>query len=94
VSFYKNSAEGGLAEVELGKLAQEKSSSARGTEDDFIAPGNGNAERDSFVRYYKVAGLSDGFGTFNAKYDDPRWLNFTGKTGDSADEAHNFTCLL
>jgi Tannase and feruloyl esterase len=55
---------------------------AHGTEDDFIAPGNtdayyerhlakqGRAAMDSFVRYYKVPGLSHGFGTFNAKYDD------------------------
>jgi pimeloyl-ACP methyl ester carboxylesterase len=55
---------------------------AHGTEDDFIAPGNtdayyerhlakqGKAAMDSFVRYYKVPGLSHGFGTFNAKYDD------------------------
>jgi feruloyl esterase len=61
-----------------------------GTEDDFIAPGNsdayyqrhlaaqGRAAMDSFVRFYKVPGLSHGFGTFNAKYDDltalDRWL--------------------
>jgi len=55
---------------------------AHGTEDDFIAAGNtdayyerhlakqGKAAMDSFVRYYKVPGLSHGFGTFNAKYDD------------------------
>lgn len=55
---------------------------AHGTEDDFIAPGNtdayyerhlaiqGKPAMDSFVRYYKVPGLSHGFGTFNAKYDD------------------------
>jgi Tannase and feruloyl esterase len=55
---------------------------AHGTEDDFIAPGNtdayyerhlakqGKAAMDSFVRYYRVPGLSHGFGTFNAKYDD------------------------
>jgi len=64
---------------------------AHGTEDDFIAPGNtdayyerhlakqGKAAMDSFVRYYKVPGLSHGFGTFNAKYDDltalDRWVN-------------------
>jgi pimeloyl-ACP methyl ester carboxylesterase len=51
-----------------------------GTEDEFITPHNSDAyyerhltlqgrERmDSFVRYYKVPGLSHGFGTFNAKY--------------------------
>jgi len=114
---------------------------AHGTEDDFIAPGNtdayyerhlakqGRAAMDSFVRYYKVPGLSHGFGTFNAKYDDltaldhwvvsghapgvliavdentehsgrtrpmcayPGWPKFTGKTGDSVDEARNFTCV-
>jgi hypothetical protein len=55
---------------------------AHGTEDDFIAAGNtdayyerhlakqGTAAMHSFVRYYKVPGLSHGFGTFNAKYDD------------------------
>jgi pimeloyl-ACP methyl ester carboxylesterase len=55
---------------------------AHGTEDDFIAPGNtdayyerhfakqGKTAMNSFVRYYKVPGLSHGFGTFNAKYDD------------------------
>jgi feruloyl esterase len=115
---------------------------AHGTEDDFIAPGNtdayyerhlakqGKAAMDSFVRYYKVPGLSHGFGTFNAKYDDltaldhwvdsghapevliavdentahsgrtrpmcayPRWPKFTGKSGDSVDEARNFTCVV
>ncbi len=53
-----------------------------GTEDDFLAPGNsdayyehhlakqGKTAMNSFVRYYKVPGLSHGFGTFNAKYDD------------------------
>jgi hypothetical protein len=114
---------------------------AHGTEDDFIAPGNtdayyqrhlakqGKASMDSFVRYYKVPGLSHGFGTFNAKYDDltaldhwvdsgraadvliavdenadgrgrtrpmcvyPRWPKFSGKSGDSLDEARNFTCV-
>ena len=52
-----------------------------GTEDDFISPHNtdlyyehhlakqGQTAMDSFVRYYKVAGLSHGFGTFNAKFD-------------------------
>ena len=52
---------------------------AHGTEDDFIAAGNtdayyerhlakqGKAAMDSFVRYYKVPGLSHGFGTFNAR---------------------------
>jgi feruloyl esterase len=51
-----------------------------GTEDEFITPHNSDAyyerhlalqgrERmDSFVRYYKIPGLSHGFGTFNAKY--------------------------
>jgi acetyl esterase/lipase len=64
---------------------------AHGTEDDFIAPGNtdayyerhlakqGRAAMDSFVRYYKVPGLSHGFGTFNARYDDltalDQWVN-------------------
>jgi hypothetical protein len=115
---------------------------AHGTEDDFIAPSNtdayyerhlakqGRAAMDSFVRYYKVPGLSHGFGTFNAKYDGltaldqwvdsahapdvliavdenaehsgrtrpmcayPRWPKFTGKTGDSVDEARNFTCVV
>ncbi|HWX81229.1 MAG TPA: tannase/feruloyl esterase family alpha/beta hydrolase [Steroidobacteraceae bacterium] len=115
---------------------------AHGTEDDFIAPGNtdayyerhlakqGMAAMASFVRYYKVPGLSHGFGTFNAKYDDltaldhwlgsghapeeliavdenadgrgrtrpmcvyPRWPKFTGKFGDSLDEARNFTCAV
>jgi hypothetical protein len=64
---------------------------AHGSEDDFIPPGNtdayfelhlarqGKAAMDSFVRYYKVPGLSHGFGTFNAKYDDltalDHWVN-------------------
>jgi pimeloyl-ACP methyl ester carboxylesterase len=51
-----------------------------GTEDEFITPHNSDAyyerhlalqgrrQMDSFVRYYKVPGLSHGFGTFNAKY--------------------------
>jgi hypothetical protein len=113
-----------------------------GTEDDFIAPGNsdayyerhlakqGRAAMDSFVRYYKVPGLSHGFGTFNAKFDDltaldhwvdtghapevliavdenpehggrtrpmcayPQWPKFTGKIGDSVDDARNFTCVI
>jgi feruloyl esterase len=51
-----------------------------GTEDEFITPHNSDAyyERhlalqgakhmDAFFRYYKVPGLSHGFGTFNAKY--------------------------
>jgi feruloyl esterase len=51
-----------------------------GTEDEFITPHNtdayyehhlalqGREQMDSFVRYYKVPGLSHGFGTFNAKY--------------------------
>ncbi len=51
-----------------------------GTEDEFITPHNSDAyyERhralqgavniDSFFRYYKIPGLSHGFGTFNAKY--------------------------
>ena len=40
---------------------------------------------DSFVRYYKVPGLSHGFGTFNAKYDDltalDHWVN-SGRAPD------------
>ncbi len=52
-----------------------------GTEDDFITPHNsdnyykrqlalqGRQRMDSFVRFYKIPGLSHGFGTFNAKYD-------------------------
>jgi feruloyl esterase len=51
-----------------------------GTEDEFITPHNSDAyyERhlalqgaknmESFFRYYKIPGLSHGFGTFNAKY--------------------------
>ncbi len=51
-----------------------------GTEDEFITPHNSDAyyerhlalqgrrQMNSFVRYYKVPGLSHGFGTFNAKY--------------------------
>jgi pimeloyl-ACP methyl ester carboxylesterase len=51
-----------------------------GTEDEFITPHNSDAyyerhlalqgrrQMDSFVRYYKIPGLSHGFGTFNAKY--------------------------
>jgi pimeloyl-ACP methyl ester carboxylesterase len=51
-----------------------------GTEDEFITPHNsddyyerhlalqGRQRMDSFVRYYKIPGLSHGFGTFNAKY--------------------------
>jgi hypothetical protein len=70
---------------------------AHGTEDDFIAPGNSDAyyERhlakqhkaamDSFVRYYKVPGLSHGFGTFNAKYDDLTALDSWRKTGHAPD---------
>jgi pimeloyl-ACP methyl ester carboxylesterase len=70
---------------------------AHGTEDDFIAPGNtdayyerhlakqGKAAMDSFVRYYKVPGLSHGFGTFDAKYDDltalDHWVN-SGRAPD------------
>lgn len=52
-----------------------------GTEDDFISPHNsdqyyerhlarqGRQAMDSFVRFYKIPGLSHGFGTFNAKFD-------------------------
>jgi pimeloyl-ACP methyl ester carboxylesterase len=52
-----------------------------GTTDDFITPHNtvayynrhkalqGEANMDSFVRFYVVPGLSHGFGAFNAKYD-------------------------
>jgi feruloyl esterase len=52
-----------------------------GTTDDFITPHNtvayynrhkalqGEANMDSFVRFYVVPGLSHGFGSFNAKYD-------------------------
>ena len=52
-----------------------------GTEDDFISPHNsdlyyerhlarqGPKAMDSFVRFYKIPGLSHGFGTFNAKFD-------------------------
>jgi feruloyl esterase len=69
-----------------------------GTEDDFIAPGNSDAyyERhlakqgktamDLFVRYYKVPGLSHGFGTFNAKYDDLSALDSWVATGHAPAE--------
>lgn len=52
-----------------------------GSVDDFISPHNteayyerhkalqGQAAMDSFVRFYRVPGLSHGFGPFNAKYD-------------------------
>lgn len=54
---------------------------AHGTIDDFITPHNtvayynrqvaaqGQANLDSFLRFYIVPGLSHGFGAFNAKYD-------------------------
>jgi len=66
---------------------------AHGTEDDFIAPGNtdayyerhlakqGRTAMESFVRYYKVPGLSHGFGTFNAKYDDLTALDHWVESG-------------
>jgi pimeloyl-ACP methyl ester carboxylesterase len=71
---------------------------AHGTEDDFIAPGNsdayyerhlakqGKAAMDSFVRYYKVPGLSHGFGTFNAKYDDLTAIDSWVESGHAPDE--------
>jgi pimeloyl-ACP methyl ester carboxylesterase len=71
---------------------------AHGTEDDFIAPGNSDAyyERhlakqhkaamDSFVRYYKVPGLSHGFGTFNAKYDDLTAVDSWVESGHAPDQ--------
>lgn len=61
-----------------------------GTVDDFITPHNsiayykyhlarqGQANMDSFVRFYLIPGLSHGFGPFNAKYDGlgvlDRWV--------------------
>jgi Tannase and feruloyl esterase/Gamma-glutamyl cyclotransferase, AIG2-like len=69
-----------------------------GTEDDFIAPGNsdayyerhlakqGKSAMDSFVRYYKVPGLSHGFGTFNAKYDDLTALDNWVESGHAPEE--------
>jgi len=71
---------------------------AHGTEDDFIAPGNsdayyesqlakqGRAAMRSFVRYYKVPGLSHGFGTFNAKYDDLTALDNWVQSGQAPEE--------
>jgi Tannase and feruloyl esterase len=71
---------------------------AHGTEDDFIAVGNtdayyghhltkqGRAAMDSFVRYYKVPGLSHGFGTFNAKYDDLTALDSWLESGHAPEE--------
>jgi feruloyl esterase len=40
---------------------------------------------DSFVRYYKVPGLSHGFGTFNARYDDLTALDSWRETGHAPD---------
>jgi hypothetical protein len=40
---------------------------------------------DSFVRYYKVPGLSHGFGTFNAKYDDLTTLDHWVDRGHAPD---------
>jgi hypothetical protein len=71
---------------------------AHGTEDDFIAAGNtdayyqyhlakqGRAAMDSFVRYYKIPGLSHGFGTFNAKYDDLTALDNWRESGHAPEE--------
>ena len=69
-----------------------------GTEDDFIAPGNsvayyrrhlarlGRAAMDSFVRFYEVPGLSHGFGTFNARYDDLTALDHWRESGRAPNE--------
>jgi feruloyl esterase len=69
-----------------------------GTEDDFIAPGNsdayyqrhlaeqGKVAMDSFVRFYKVPGLSHGFGTFNAKFDDLTALDHWLESGNAPQE--------
>ena len=64
-----------------------------GTTDDFITPHNtvayydrhktlqGEANMDSFVRFYVVPGLSHGFGAFNAKYDGLAVLDNWAETG-------------
>lgn len=64
-----------------------------GTIDDFITPHNtvayyrrqvaaqGQANLDSFLRFYIVPGLSHGFGAFNAKYDGLGVLDAWVETG-------------
>jgi hypothetical protein len=68
-----------------------------GTVDDFITPHNsiayykyhlarqGQANMDSFVRFYLIPGLSHGFGPFNAKYDGlgvlDRWVESDSAPG-------------
>ena len=66
-----------------------------GTVDDFITPHNsvayytrhlaqqGQANMDSFVRFYLVPGLSHGFGPFNAKYDGLGVLDSWVETGNA-----------
>ena len=66
-----------------------------GTVDDFITPHNtiafyrrhlalqGQANMDSFVRFYLVPGLSHGFGPFNAKYDGLAVLDSWVETGNA-----------
>jgi feruloyl esterase len=66
-----------------------------GTVDDFITPHNsiafykrhlalqGQANMDSFVRFYVIPGLSHGFGPFNAKYDGLAVLDTWVETGNA-----------
>lgn len=69
-----------------------------GTADDFISPHNseayyqrqvanqGQANLDSFLKFYVIPGLSHGFGVFNAKYDGlgeiDRWVESGKAPGD------------
>jgi feruloyl esterase len=66
-----------------------------GTVDDFITPHNsiayykqhvaqqGQANMDSFLRFYLIPGLSHGFGPFNAKYDGLGVLDNWVETGNA-----------
>jgi pimeloyl-ACP methyl ester carboxylesterase len=66
-----------------------------GTVDDFITPHNsiayykqhvaqeGQANLDSFLRFYLIPGLSHGFGPFNAKYDGLGVLDSWVETGSA-----------
>jgi feruloyl esterase len=66
-----------------------------GTVDDFITPHNsiayykhhvaqeGQANMDSFLRFYLIPGLSHGFGPFNAKYDGLGVLDNWVETGSA-----------
>ena len=69
-----------------------------GTEDEFITPHNsdmyyerhlalqGPKNMEAFFRYYKIPGLSHGFGTFNAKYPGlatlDRWVDKSQAPGE------------